>query len=240
MPWFLELWVEGPSDASFLEGDDPAIVLGGALFPIVVRTLKELSGLSDREFEQTISVMKPKWLRHVMANHPTFSAFGGGRASYRLSGRAQKIMSAMTVHRRKFSDRLVVVAWDRDRDPSNARDRDQVHDEMRTNGYDGFTCAVCVEAVEAWLLADPTAFRERFGVGPKQGLPGKPERDPHPKETLNSVLGKYKETSGLSIPVLFRRLAEAVDLTTLDRKCQAGYGRFRSDAKRFLVPLING
>lgn len=90
---------------------------------------------------------------------------------------------------------------------------------------------VAIETIEAWLLADPNAFKKALGSS-IASLPDDPEslwgaRDTpeskHPKQTLRRLLLSIKESHDTGT---YERLASEVDLDTLKKKCRDGFAPF--------------
>lgn len=236
MSWRLELWVEGPTDAvagENLANTEPA----GALVPIVCRTIHQLTGLGFEDFARllpkpqiTVGLLREK-LREVRV-------FRGAKP-FDLSAYASKMLAALYDSRRKGPETLVVATRDRDREPDRVQDRNAVHEAMRRFGWKGQVVAVCIENLEAWLLADPAAFKSCFDKGPESGLPGEPEREPDPKPMLRAILERYKVAEGSSsTSATYRDLAEHIDLDILAKNCPLGYGAFREHVKGMIVPLL--
>ena len=71
---------------------------------------------------------------------------------------------------------------------------------------------VAVEALEAWLLADPLALESVLGV--KKKFPN-PEKIPDPKTQLQKLLSRRV----VYTPELARTIAEEVDLNALKTRC---------------------
>jgi len=237
--WGLELSVEGPTDASTHRnqgsdqsagGDD----YGGALIPIVRRTLQELSGHSAPAFDRMVPAQQCAAVRlsHIFLS----TTHMGGRRRPDLGTRAHKLVQAV-VNRHLTNparDRvLLVILWDRDGQRSKVTDRDQFNIELKSKGYPGVVAGVCVEEVEAWLLADVQALAGVFGSGPRHP-PTSPEALNDPKtalyELLNTEYGGWTDHFGVDErSKMYARLAEKIRLDELERMCPDGYGCLRKD-----------
>jgi len=237
MTWTIELWVEGPTDAvptTDGEGEDQA----GALPALVHRTLEERSGLPEKAYRRAVTapvrvkLLKDR-LRRVVAL-PGAPAVGA-------AGWVRKVLMALSQARVEDSAAIVLVVRDCDGVRERLRERDQANDTLHENGQVGLAVAECGETVEAWLLADPAAFRECFGRGPERGLPGNPESVRDPKSILRQVIAELRDPADENPwSVVYAQIASEVQLDVLGEKCPGGYGTFRSDAERLIVPAIRG
>jgi hypothetical protein len=234
----LELWVEGVTDARYpaitSRGSEqigasvrPERPLGGALVPVLRKAL-EASGKNP-------PVMDAVPLKHRLAETVSFG--GGRRKQPELSNYARKVLVAIQRARSRDQSKLILAVWDRDGRDEPLQDRDGLHEVFRSSGEDGAAVAVCVEEIEAWLLADPAAFRRCFGRGPRAGLPGAPEEEPHPKERLASVLQDL-EIEERDMAALYRKLAEHVDVDTLTKHCPRGFGELRKALRELIEPCL--
>jgi hypothetical protein len=234
------LWVEGVTDASIRapsDADNRSEGVAGALIPIVWRTLQRELAIPEDQFDRLLGTgqlevasiaSKLREARHRPGR------FGAGAA---LSGRARKLMIVLTSAHAREPDAMVIAVWDRDAKPEHLSDRDDILGALRASGYMGLAVGVCIEEVEAWLLADAGCFRRCFGAGP-QKLPGSVETLVDPKSVLDSVLEGYPQREGDRLPDTYRRLAEEVDLEVLERMCPSGFGRFREALREFIVPVL--
>jgi len=238
MSWELELWVEGPTDAGAdgfpeSETEEPT----GALVPIVRAVLQALSGLSQDAFARVLpeASLRAHLLRERLRTVSSLLK----RRRKPVKGRVQKVLQAFDTFSVQNPKTLYLAFWDRDSDPRNLRDRDEIHAELRESGRRALVVGVCVEKVEAWLLADAGAFKRCFGRGPERGLPGDPESIGDPKQPLRDLLDQYDPDRALgSTAVTFREIAKQIDLDVLATHCPKGFGRFQEDAKEFVVPLL--
>jgi hypothetical protein len=82
---------------------------------------------------------------------------------------------------------------------------------------------IVVEALEAWLIADPFALKRAAGI--TSAYPN-PEKIRHPKTQLIRILRRTTRYT----PELARRIAEDVDLKILEQRCP----RFAGFRKAFL------
>ncbi len=242
----LELWVEGSTDAvthgrweEAEQGVKPTGAAGGALIPLVRGALASTPPLTCETLEEILPEKRmvahrlPRKLRDVVG-------LGGRRRDVQISNHAWKVLAAIDKARSADPDTLVLAVWDRDGNEEPLRDRDGLHELLRRRGEQGVAIAICVEEVEAWLLGDPAAFRKCFGRGLKTGLSGAPEAEPRPKEKLHTILGELG-VEREDFPVLYRELAEKVDLDTLTRSCPRGFGELRKALRELVVPcLVSG
>ncbi len=244
MTWKLELWVEGPTDAVTHRGRkdgeeraEPAEITGGALVPLVRAALAESPPLTREVLDEVLpeTRMEAHRLAHKVRGKVAFS---GGRRELPISTHARKVLMAMRDARSADPDTLVLAVWDRDGRPEPLRDRDGIHELLRRHGEQGAAVAICVEEVEAWLLADPAAFRRCFETGPKKGLPGNPEAELKAKEKLHEILEEL-EIDRDDFPTKYCDLAKKVDLDTLTRSCPRGFGELRKALREHITPCLS-
>jgi hypothetical protein len=222
MIWDVELWGEGPTDHR-------------ALGPIVMRTLRDLAGLAEQEFSARVSTAAGVRFNKLPQMLRLTAALPGPKKEFSPFGK--KILQALTRARSLSPQTLFVVIWDHDVEPARLKVREEVNSHLRQHGQTGAVAAVCVQELEAWLVADPKAFKDCFGRGPQRGVPGKPEDEREPKEILASLLAECAVPEG-DRPAALERIADYVDLGELAHKCSAGYGTFRRDAKELLCPIL--
>jgi hypothetical protein len=221
----LELWVEGPTDALTSRPGEAARhngAAGGALIPILRKALGD-----DAPPEERIDAHRLTGrLRGV-------TRLGDRERRRKLSIKGWKVLAAIDQVQSRDREVAIVAVWDRDGEDEPLRDRDIIHDALRERAAPGACIGICVEEIEAWLLADPGAFKRCFGRGPQRGFPGDPEADPDPKATLESVLPDEAEEDRT---VLYQKLAEAIDLDVLERHCPRGFGALRRALEEFIRP----
>jgi hypothetical protein len=152
-----------------------------------------------------------------------------------LDHERRKLLGALEESRREHPGVLVIALWDRDRKPKRVQDRDTILAHLREHGARGVVVGVCVEEVEAWLLADPGAFRRCFGKGPEAPI-GAPESRPDPKATLLGILESYGVED--DYPAHYRALAEHVDIAVLRRNCPQGFGSLCEASAELLLPAL--
>lgn len=237
MSWTLELWVEGPTDASRDLGGEAPAEPEGALVPIVRSVLQRLSGLSSDAFAR---VLPEGNLRvHFLRERFRAAASLPGAPKRQLSGRVRKALQTFQNLSVLHPQTLFVAFWDCDSEPVNLQDRDEIHRELRGRGERGLAVGVCVQMLEAWLLADAGAFRRCFGRGPAEGFPGRPESIQAPKGPLTALLEEYEARLRFGgTAAAYREIAKHIDLDVLAANCPKGFGRFREDAREFLIPLL--
>lgn len=239
----LILWVEGRTDASVPERDSPqpaqrARAAGGALLPIIRNVLRaELSdtvpaarlepALGDDRFAT-------EWLGAKLRNAHHRPGFARGESG--LSGRARKLMIALMNERARDPDALLIAIWDRDASPEQLEDRDSILRALRSNPT-GMAVGVCVEAVEAWLLADPAAYKRCFGRGPA-APPRAPESIVRPKRALDDVLEELGCDLHDDRPALYRRIAEEVDIRVLMDACPVGFAKLVEALRAGIAPTL--
>lgn len=231
--WTLELWVEGPTDAS----RGPAGDLRGVLPPIVLRTLQELSGFDVEVFDAIVPRVQLE-VRSFKIETREAVGFGGGRDSG-LDRFAKKVLQAFRKADAR-ADRLVVAVFDVDHGADAAlrvKRRDMIANHLIKSRTFGRVPAVCVQEVEAWLLADFTAVSRHFPDIPGEGWPQNPEDVRNPKEHLKALLGNPHDSE---LTKWFAPVAEAADLELLAARCPEGYGKFRTHANQLLMPSILG
>jgi hypothetical protein len=129
---------------------------------------------------------------------------------------------------------LIICVWDRDGDPEKLHHRDILR--ARLQGFAIAGCAgVCIEAVEALLLADEGSFVRAFGCAQPR-LPGSPEQVPEPKSVLRALLDSLSVPG--AAPAQFALLAENVDLALLGRRCRRSYWTLRQDMRAAVSELV--
>lgn len=226
----LELWVEGPTDARICRPEGEALgrdgPLEGALPPLVRKALGEDAPSEDRITAYRLTGRLRKVTR-----------LDNRKLRQRLSTKGWKVLAAIDQARGNDSQTAIVAIWDRDGEDEPLRDRDLIHETLRERGAMGACVGICIEEIEAWLLADPGAFKRCFGHGLRGGLPGKPEDDPDPKATLDDLLPQDVEDGRA---VLYRKLAEAADIAVLERKCPRGFGDLVRALDEFIRPRLRG
>jgi hypothetical protein len=235
----VELWVEGPTDArtALPDGQDkerpPAE--GGALVPLVRKVLGSADGMNQAALDQALPE-REMVARRLQSCIRDKTKFNFGERRRKLSPKGGKVLTAIFRARRQSPDTLIVAVWDQDGEDAPLQDREAILDEFRSQGMIGATVGICVEEIEAWLLADPGAFRRTFGRGPPSGLSSSPEDEPDPKKKLDDVLEDYPDTEDRV--AIFRKLAETIDLAMLERSCPRGFGAFRAALQEFICPLL--
>jgi hypothetical protein len=236
----LVLWVEGVTDAA-IQGpsvaEDRTEGVVGALIPLIRRALQRELAIPEEDFDRLLSMdrIETAWIGAKLrdARHRP-GRFGSGAE---LSGRARKLMIALTSAKAREPDAMVIAVWDRDARPERLSDRDEILRALRASRYEGLAVGVCVEEVEAWLLADAGCFRKCFGAGPAK-LPGSVEALADPKSALDAVLEGYPEAESEHLPSVYRKLAEQIDVDVLERVCPSGFGRFRDALRELIVPVL--
>jgi hypothetical protein len=234
----LELWVEGPTDAVIRrrknQPDDEAGEVGGALAPLVRKALERTDGLTP----QALAAALPEREVHactLQSRTRDVVRLDNISRQRQLSTKGWKALAAIMRARRRAPETLIVAVWDRDGKVEPLRDREIILEALREMGG-GAAVGICIEEIEAWLLADPSAFRGAFRRGPRSGIPGNPEDETDPKEVLNTILADYPDTADR--PATFRRLAECVDLETLTRRCPRGFGRLCDALQELIAPHL--
>jgi Domain of unknown function (DUF4276) len=225
----LELWVEGPTDARThrpgIREDEASRAVGGALIPLIRKALGE----DAPPLEEIAAYRLTGKLRGV-------TRLGDRDRRRQLSTKGWKVLAAIDQARSHEPRTAIVAIWDRDGEDEPLRDRKIIQEALEERGSGGACVGICVEEVEAWLLADPSAFRGCFGRGPKGGLPGQPEAEADPKATLEAVLSEYEQESGRA--EIYRKLAENIDLTVLKQKCPRGFGELCQALEQGLRPFL--
>lgn len=241
----MELWVEGPTDARTrwrggVEGEEERPpVEGGALVPLVRKVLESAEGMSRTALDEALP--EREMHAHRLQNRfRDITKLDDGERRRKLSLKGWKVLAAIDKARHQSPETLVVAVWDRDGEEAPLRDRELILDALRKQGASGAAVGICVEEIEAWLLADPGAFRRAFGRGPTSGLSSSPEDERDPKAKLDAVLAGYPNSDIDDRAAAFRRLAEAIDLETLARSCPRGFGAFRDALRELIAPLLRG
>ena len=218
----LEIWREGSTDA--------------ALVSIIRRTLLELTELTEEELEQRLPTAETALVR---LNAQTGAMVGYSRKPQgKYTPYAKKVLQAFASPKVRKPDTIVVAVWDADRDPTRVLARDQVNSHLREHALTGSSAGVCIQELEAWLLADAGAFRRCFGKGPDSGLSGTPESLSDPKSELNSVLRQLEVGREASVTDTFIQLSACIDLQELREKCPSGYGTLREDLGVLVSPCL--
>lgn len=97
---------------------------------------------------------------------------------------------------------------------SNGEDPSKVERELRKFCPDSVSLVIPVQETEAWLLADPIAFRKTFRGVPLPG--GAPETLPNPKEILRALA---PSGGGHLTKERLGALLEGLDITVLQDRC---------------------
>jgi hypothetical protein len=233
----MELWVEGPTDARTARRDgrpeerEPAE--GGALVPLVRKALARAPGMTEAALDEALPVER-------IVAHRLQSRIRGevklddGERRRKLSIKGWKVLSAIQKSRRRSPETLIVAVWDRDREDAPLRDRETILDALRVHGTSGAAVGICVEELEAWLLADSGAFRRAFGRGPASGLSRSPESEHDPKTMLEAVLSSYPGVEDRARA--YGQIAKSVDIEVLIRCCPRGFGAFVDALGEFIAP----
>ncbi|MEO7328303.1 MAG: DUF4276 family protein [Minicystis sp.] len=235
----MEVWVEGVTDA-FTEGSPGGrgaveIPRGGAVIPLVRKVLAQAKGMTPALLDEVLpeGEIAAHRLQHRVRD---ITRLGDGPRKRKLSKDGWKVLAAIDRARFHEPDTLIVAVWDRDGKDLPTRDRDEILDALRERGATGVAVGVCIEEIEAWLLADPGAFRRYLGKGPAKGLSGSPENESDPKARLNKILEEYPDREHLNL--IYRGLADAVDLEVLARACPQGFGAFRAALLELVGPRL--
>lgn len=237
----MELWVEGPTDAQTrgrgAQPDDRAVAAGGALVPLVRKALAAMKGMTASWLDQVLPEHRMDALR-LQSVTRDITRFDDGARRRQLSTNAWKVLAAIDRSRHRSPDTLILAVWDRDGKEECLHDRKVLLDALRDRGSRA-TVGVCVEEIEAWLLADAAAFKRAFGRGPSTGIPGKPEELPDPKKVLHRVLADYSDAGQPhALNALYRQLAQEIDLDTLTETCPRGFGELRDALEEFIAPHL--
>jgi hypothetical protein len=224
----LELWVEGPTDAS----RDKAGRLAGVLPSIVLRTLGELTAVDPAAFASVVPEENVE-VRSFKRETRESIGFGGGR-NKSLDRFCKKVLQAF--RRSESRERnLVIAVFDTDHGPDaelRVSRRDALCAHLIATGSLGRMPAVCVQEVEAWLLADFNAVSLCVRELHEKGWPQRPEEVRNPKEWLKERMGDSYDAAMLS------EIAASIDLDLLTERCPEGYGRFRQHALALVVPRV--
>lgn len=238
----MELWVEGPTDAQTrgrgAQPEDRPVAAGGALVPLVRKALAAMQGMSASWLDRVLPADRIEALG-LRSAKLRVQRFDNAARRRQLSKDAWKVLAAIDHSRLRSPDTLILAVWDRDGKEECLHDRKAILDILRGRGDGGAAVGVCVEEIEAWLLADAAAFKRAFGRGPTTGLPGKPEDLAEPKEVLQRVLADYADAGqSHAFNALYHKLAQEIDLDTLTETCPRGFGELRKALEEFIAPHL--
>lgn len=225
--WAIQLWVEGHTDASRQSeafGGQPE----GALPQLVQRALAEALGMSIDAFSRFIRFDERSTQRLMpLVKAQTVLQSGGAVLSDAFS---RKLMTAFA----KAPPRTLVIAvWDRDRDHLKQQRAREVSALLDSQGRASCAVLLCVEELEALLLADGNAFELAFERRPSR-LPSKPEKERDAKAVLESAVREcgFEPHRGT-----YARLAEQVSLESLRNACPS-FAAFCLDLKTRVAPAL--
>ncbi len=216
----IECWVEGATDTPVVP-----LIRGVLRKHLPVSTLDDLLPRDSAPLRLSERVQRRYAFRK-----------SGQERSLKLSARGQKILGEIARCRRDHPDTFVVAIWDQDGNAENVRDRDHILGWLRDNGVEGAAVGVCIQEIEAWLIADMAAFRGCFGQGPSH-TPTDPEDDDDPKATLHRLFEESYEIEG-DYPEHYRKLAEHIKVDELAKRCPKGFGVFQEALEELLLPVL--
>ena len=128
----------------------------------------------------------------------------------------------------------VLIVVDRDADDT----RLATLQEGRAKAGDPPRCVIglAVEMLEAWLLADPGAWKSVFPKVKNLTLPKKPESSwgkndspNHPKRQLQAAFETCNVTDQRETAAFRLQLAQAIDLARLAQVCPQGFGSLSAE-----------
>lgn len=210
---------EGPSDlgrklwldASGVETE----LVGGAIREFVFRSLEQTYGI-PREAVELESIP----LKHIRKHS---------------GGYAGKVRAAMVQADTEGFDALVFV-MDRDRDAGRPRELEKGRDAARLKQVTIPTAiGCCIETVEAWLLADPSAVSEVLGINSSEippnpeTLDGKEGSGQHPKDVMQRL--QHAAPGESNWDEIYQEIAVKADLDRVARHCPRGFKPFLEELK---------
>ena len=139
------------------------------------------------EERNDIEVLYEFTCKLVPENSFTFSSFaahGCGRLRNKCRGWSNNLIQRGCTH--------LVIIHDLDTEVQNTL-RAELDNSVRDTGFSGRIILIPVFEIEAWLLSDPLAIQQTFGMKRLPNVPQNPETIPHPKEYLRDVVWKYSK-----------------------------------------------
>lgn len=128
----------------------------------------------------------------------------------------------------------VIFVLDRDREKNRLVELKAGREELK--GTMPSAIGVCIETLEAWLLADHQSVADTLGIETKhvpakpEGLAGEKGTASHPKDVLEHLI----EIAPAGAKDVYNELARVADLQTIAQKCPKGFGEFQAELDRLL------
>ncbi len=207
---------EGPTDlGAFVDYE----LLGGAVRIFTLKSLCDQRGLPRAAVE-----LAPRPLKAIRKHR---------------HGYAGKVLAAMTEADIEGFDGLIFV-MDRDRDTDRLSElRSGLQAAREAEIPIPTALGLCIETVEAWLLADPAAVAEVLEV-PKDQIPPNPEKldgkessGQHPKDIIALLIEKSPKED-LDLGQVYGDIAESADLDTVAKACPKGFAAYQKELEGLL------
>lgn len=217
----LELWVEGPTDAS--SAGSANVASHGALPAIVRATMLAASGLAPEAFERALPANAVR-CAPLLEKLRGVTGFTKKPLADGLTLFGKKVLTAHDRARAGAAVKtLIVVFSDEDGFDERVSRLAPIRRYIEGHAFDDLVVSCCVPNVEGWLVADAGAFTAAFGASPP-AFTRRALLDP--KRALAEALGDAGVVG--SNRERYAALAAHLDLDRVARACPS-FATFRED-----------
>ncbi len=143
-------------------------------------------------------------------------------------GMMKRALACLRAAQRDGFDAVALVV-DQDDEKERVQAINAAQNEMTISMPRAF--GVAIQKFDAWMLADETAWHSAFGIRVSR------QPDPETVDDPKAVCSRLREDSGVAVSPteLYSRIAEVLNLVTLEQRCSRGFGVF-AQRVRNLVP----